>query len=65
LAEVVDELNRYWPGQTLVLGEALRQRKVSGVFDIDKPEAVLKALSHTLGVTASQYTGYLRVLREG
>ncbi|MDH0649635.1 FecR family protein [Pseudomonas sp. GD03858] len=65
LAEVVAELNRYWPGQTLVLGDALRQRKVSGVFDIDKPQAVLKALSHTLGVQAQQFTPYLRVLREG
>lgn len=65
LGEVVDELNRYWPGQTLVFGEALRQRKVSGVFEIDKPEAVLKALKHTLGLSAKQYTGYLRVLREG
>ncbi len=65
LGEVVDELNRYWPGQTLVLGEALRQRKVSGVFEIDKPDAVLKALKHTLGLQATQYTPYLRVLREG
>lgn len=65
LAEVVDELNRYWPGQTLVLGDALRQRKVSGVFEIDKPDAVLKALRHTLGLDAQQYTPWLRVLREG
>ncbi|MDH0302655.1 MULTISPECIES: FecR family protein [unclassified Pseudomonas] len=64
LAEVVAELNRYWPGQTLVLGDTLRQRKVSGVFDIDKPDAVLKALSHTLGVQAQQFTPYLRILRE-
>lgn len=65
LVEVVDALNRYWPGQTLVLGEGLRQRKVSGVFEIDKPEAVLKALTHTLGLRAEHYTPYLRVLREG
>ncbi|MGE8407952.1 MAG: FecR family protein [Pseudomonas sp.] len=65
LAEVVDELNRYWPGEVLVFGDALRQRKVSGVFEIDKPEAVLKALKHTLGLRAEQYTPYLRVLREG
>ncbi|UVK82867.1 FecR family protein [Pseudomonas sichuanensis] len=65
LAEVVAELNRYWPGQTLVLGDALRQRKVSGVFEIDKPQAVLRALTHTLGVHAEQYTPYLRILREG
>ncbi|MCY1452128.1 hypothetical protein D9M71_690310 [compost metagenome] len=65
LAEVVEALNRYWPGQTLVLGDTLRQRKVSGVFEIDKPDAVLKALTHTLGLRAEQYTPYLRVLREG
>ena len=65
LAEVVAELNRYWPGQTVLLGEGLRQRKVSGVFEIDKPEAVLKALTHTLGLRAEQYTPWLRILREG
>ncbi|MFV3287563.1 FecR family protein [Pseudomonas sp. NY11955] len=65
LAEVVAELNRYWPGQTLLLGEGLRQRKVSGVFEIDKPDAVLKALTHTLGLHAEQYTPYLRIIREG
>lgn len=65
LAEVVDALNRYWPGKMLVLGDTLRQRKVSGVFEIDKPDAVIKALTHTLGLHAEQYTPYLRVLREG
>lgn len=65
LAEVVAELNRYWPGQTMLLGDGLRQRKVSGVFEIDKPDAVLKALTHTLGLRAEQYTPYLRILREG
>lgn len=65
LAEVVAELNRYWPGQTVLLGEGLRQRKVSGVFEIDKPDAVLKALTHTLGLRAEQYTPWLRILRKG
>ncbi|MDZ3994286.1 FecR family protein [Pseudomonas sp. Teo4] len=64
LGEVVAQLNRYWSGQTLVFGEQLRQRKVSGVFEIDKPDAVLKALTHTLSLRAEQYTPYLRVLRE-
>lgn len=65
LSEVVDELNRYWPGRTLVLGDDLRERQVSGVFDIDKPEAVLKALVYTLRLRADHYTPYLLVLREG
>ncbi|PIB58122.1 FecR family protein [Pseudomonas sp. 2822-17] len=65
LSEVVSELNRYWPGKTLVLGDALRNRVVSGVFEIDKPEAVIKALEFTLNLHAEHYTPYLLVLREG
>ncbi|MGY2376947.1 FecR family protein [Pseudomonas sp. SDO524_S393] len=65
LSEVVSELNRYWPGKTLVLGEALRNRVVSGVFEIDKPDAVIKALEYTLNLHAEHYTPYLLVFREG
>lgn len=65
LSEVVSELNRYWPGKTLVLGEALRNRVVSGVFEIDKPDAVIQALEYTLNLHAEHYTPYLLVLREG
>lgn len=65
LSEVVSELNRYWPGKTLVLGDALRNRVVSGVFEIDKPDAVIKALEYTLNLHAEHYTPYLLVLREG
>lgn len=63
LGQVVAELNRYWPGHMLVLGDALNAQVVSGVFDIDKPEAVLNALQLTLGLDVEQYTPYLRVLR--
>lgn len=65
LSDVVSELNRYWPGKTLILGDALRNRVVSGVFEIDKPDAVIKALEHTLNLRAEHYTPYLLVLREG
>lgn len=65
LGQVVAELNRYWPGHTLVLGDALNAQVVSGVFDIDKPDAVLNALQLTLGLEVEQYTPYLRVLRSG
>jgi transmembrane sensor len=65
LSDVVAELNRYWPGKTLVLGDALRDRVVSGVFEIDKPDAVIKALEYTLNLRAEHYTPYLLVLREG
>jgi transmembrane sensor len=65
LGEVVAELNRYWPGQTFMVGDRLKARVVSGVFEIDKPEAVLKALRLTLGLRVERYTPYLLLLREG
>ena len=65
LSAVVSELNRYWPGKTLVLGDALGNRVVSGVFEIDKPDAVIKALEYTLNLHAEHYTPYLLVLRAG
>ena len=65
LSDVVSELNRYWPGKTLILGDALRNRVVSGVFEIDKPDAVIKALEYTLNLRAEHYTPYLLVLHEG
>ena len=48
-----------------MLGDELREQRVSGVFDIDKPEAVLKALVYTLNLKAEHYTPYLLVLRAG
>ncbi|MBB3103469.1 FecR family protein [Azomonas macrocytogenes] len=64
LAKVVAELNRYWPGHIFIVDEALRTHVVSGVFEIDKPEAVFKALEHTLGLRVERYTSYLQLLRE-
>ena len=65
LGEVIRELNRYWPGLTLVSDQALERRAVSGVFEIDKPEAVLRALQLTLGLQVRQYTPYVTVLQPG
>ncbi|MFR0693219.1 FecR family protein [Enterobacterales bacterium AE_CKDN230030158-1A_HGKHYDSX7] len=63
LSEVVAELDRYWPGKLLLTDNALGRRKVSGVFEIDKPEAVLRALHLTMGVRVERYTPYLTLLR--
>lgn len=65
LGEVVAELNRYWPGHVLITDGALERKTVSGVFEIDKPEAVLRALHLTLGLDVQRYTPYLTLLRKG
>ncbi|MOA51407.1 fec operon regulator FecR [compost metagenome] len=65
LGEVVAELNRYWPGHVYITDQALARKSVSCVFEIDKPEAVMRALQLTLGLRVERYTPYLTVLREG
>lgn len=44
LGEVLDELERYLPGRIVLTDSALRQHKVSGVFDLKDPDALLKTL---------------------
>lgn len=44
LGEVLDELERYLPGRIVLTDSALRQHKVSGVFDLDDPGALLNTL---------------------
>lgn len=44
LGEVLDELERYLPGRIVLTDSALRQHKVSGVFDLQDPDALLKTL---------------------
>ncbi len=65
LGEVVAELNRYWPGHVLISDSVLERKAVSGVFEIDKPQAVMQALQLTLGLRVDHYSPYLTVLRKG
>ncbi|OWP48668.1 FecR family protein [Pseudomonas nitroreducens] len=53
LGEVLDELERYLPGRILLTDGALRQHKVSGVFDLKDPDALLKTLERLQPVTVT------------
>ncbi|MGG2398422.1 FecR family protein [Pseudomonas sp. SH1-B] len=44
LGEVLAELERYLPGRILIEDAALRERRISGVVDLDHPEALLNNL---------------------
>jgi len=50
LAEVVAELERYRAGRIVILEERLKATRVSGVFDLADPAAVLRTLEQTLDV---------------
>lgn len=52
LAEVVDELNRYFPGRIIIADPRIGQRIVSGAFDLTRPQEVLEAIEKTLDLTS-------------
>lgn len=59
LVSVIDEVNRYRNGQIIIVNPRLKQRIVSGVFDITDADAVVDALTSTLHVNAVALAGRL------
>lgn len=62
LAEVMDELDRYWPGVIWVRGAALADLRVSGSYRLDDPPAVVAALAAATGAQVSRYAGRVLIL---
>ncbi|WP_409318102.1 FecR family protein [Pseudomonas sp. KCJK9016] len=63
LAEVVQDLRRYYPGRIVLLNDELGARKVSGSFPSRDPQAVLNSLQGVLGFEQHQVLGRLIILR--
>ncbi|UFH50187.1 FecR family protein [Pseudomonas sp. KNUC1026] len=63
LSEVVAELEPYYPGRIVVLGDALGQRTLSGSFPTKDPQAVLGALQKILGFEQHHLPGPVILLR--
>lgn len=62
LGNVVDALNRYHRGRIQITDAAIRDRPVSGVFEIGDPLRVLDALEASLGLRSTRLTSYLVLL---
>ena len=62
LGEVIEEVNRYRKGAILILDQQLRASRVSGIFDLRHPDAVLQALEDTLRIRSRRLTRYLILL---
>ncbi|MCY4427292.1 MAG: FecR domain-containing protein [Halieaceae bacterium] len=52
LSELVQELSRYHSREILIAEADLAQTTVSGVFELEDPDTILRALEHSVGVTA-------------
>ncbi|MNP58944.1 fec operon regulator FecR [compost metagenome] len=61
LGDVLDELERYLPQRILLTDAALRRHKVSGVFDLDDPGALLKTLERLQPVRVTRLPGVILV----
>jgi transmembrane sensor len=62
LAEVVDELNRYFPGRIMIADPRIRQRIVSGAFDLTRPQEAVQAIEKTLGLASLTVSDTLMLL---
>ncbi|WP_262139172.1 FecR family protein [Pseudomonas sp. Marseille-Q5117] len=63
LADVVEDLRRYYPGRIVLLNDELAARKVSGSFPSKDPQAVLNSLQGVLGFDQHRVLGQLIILR--
>jgi transmembrane sensor len=62
LSRVIQEVNRYRSGQIMLLNPKLKERIVSGVFDIADPNAVVDGIKTTLKVSSVNLPNQLVLL---
>ncbi|MFK3796555.1 FecR family protein [Pseudomonas sp. NPDC088444] len=63
LADVINDLSRYYPGRIVVLNDQLAAKKVSGSFPSKDPVAVLAALKSVVGFEQYEALGRVIVIR--
>lgn len=54
LGEVATELERYQFGKVMVRGDRLKRLEVTGVFELDNPKALLRAISATVNIPVTR-----------
>ena len=59
LAELVNQLDRYYPGIILLRDEALAARRVTGLFNLGNPVAALKTAASTQRAEVTEFGPYL------
>jgi transmembrane sensor len=62
LADVVDELRRYYGGAIIAAGGALAGRRVTGVYNLSDPVAALRAIVGAHGGSVRQVSPWLLVV---
>jgi transmembrane sensor len=63
LADVIDDLSRYYPGRIVLLNPKLGEKRISGSFPSKDPEAVLAALKSVVGLEEYSVMGRVIFVR--
>lgn len=63
MKDVVADLKRYYPGQIVLLNAQLGERRISGSFPSQDPQAVINSLQGVLGFEQHSVLGRVIVLR--
>lgn len=63
LGQVISDINRYRHGIIRVMDSDLKTLRVSGIFDVTRPDGVLETIVQTLPVKTLALTRYLILLR--
>lgn len=62
IADVIDRLRPWYEGYIVATGPGLKDRRVSGIYDLRDPDLALKALTRAHKVTVSQVSPWLRIV---
>ena len=64
LADAVDDLRRYYAGLIVVTDDALKARRLSGVYNLDDPVAALTAMAGAHGAVVRQISPWVLVVSQ-
>ena len=62
LADVVDRVDRYYPGTITLIGWSVADRRVTGVFDLENPHKALRSLVNLYGLSVRKLTPWNTVV---
>lgn len=62
LGDVAGQLDRYFDGTIILAEESLRDRPVTGVFDLHDPQGALRAMAKALDLRVRQVTPWLLIV---
>ena len=64
LDKVIAELNRYYQGKIILRDDSLRDKKITGVLDLDNPQVSLNNLAKSLPIKINSMTPYILLIEK-